>query len=80
MGGMGPGAGAGDPQAMDALQAHVAPQLIEAVQGGITAHELGDLLFIPEDQAAALIRVVREGEMMLSAPCLLKHNTSKSGW
>ena len=63
---MGPGAGARGAQAMEALQADVAPQLIEAVQQGITAQQLAQMLHIPADQAAALIQTVRQGEDLLT--------------
>ena len=70
MGGVGPGAGAGpiDAQAManDALQPLFAPQLIEAVQRGISVQELADMFQVPENQAAELMQVVREGVLMFA--------------
>lgn len=75
MGGMGPGAGVDDVQAMAVDNLHhgrgqfapfgpLAPWLIEAVRGGISVRELADMLQVPEDQAAALMRVLREGVML----------------
>ena len=67
-GGMGAGVGGQDLQRLQAaerlqaIQAEIAPQLIEAVQGGMGNNELAGLLNIPEDQAAALVQVVREGQ------------------
>ena len=68
MGGMGHGAGADDVQAMamDALQARIAPQLIEAVQRGLSVQELADMFQVPENQAAELMQVVRAGVPMLT--------------
>ena len=73
MGNMGPGAGAGpddvQAMAMDALQARIAPQLIEAVQRGIGVQELADMFQVPENQAAELMQVVRQGVLMHLLQC-----------
>ena len=46
---------------LQALQAEIAPQLIQAVQAGMTNDQLAELADIPADQAAELMRLVREG-------------------
>lgn len=69
---MGPGAGAGGVHAMEALQANIPPQLIEAVQRGIDAQQLADVLQISADQAAALIQAVRDGEITTPVISLFK--------
>lgn len=74
MGVVGPGAGAGagpgahDRQAaaLDAFQARVAPQLIEAVQQGASVQQLAEMLQIPENQAAEVMQVVQEGVSVLA--------------
>ena len=69
MGGVGPGVGPQEMQQMQAmahaLQEEVGPQLVEAVQAGMTDAQLAEMLDIPADQAAELIRVVRAGRAML---------------
>ena len=67
MGGMGHGADDVQAMAMDALQARIAPQLIEAVQRGISVQELANMLQVPENQAADLMQAVREGVLTLIA-------------
>ena len=63
-GGMGPGGGPQQMQAMaHALQEEVGPQLIEAVQAGMTDAQLAEMLDIPPEQAAELIRAVRAGRV-----------------
>ena len=55
MGDMSPGARLYDSHAIGALQAHIAPQLIQAQQGSNSAPELADMLLTPADQAAELM-------------------------
>ena len=54
------GAGVDDLYAIDALQARIAPLMIQAHQGSISAPELADMLLTSADQAAELF-VGRKG-------------------
>ena len=64
--GAGPGAHARQAAALDAFQARVAPQLIEAVQQGASVQQLAEVLQIPENQAAELMQGVQEGVLVLA--------------
>ena len=55
MGYMNTGAGVDDLYAIGALQARIAPQMIQVHQGSISAPELADMLLTSADQAAELL-------------------------